>query len=329
MHARFVGPTSDQALEYLLTLDTSQQKGLIFVGPKRSGKGTIARVLRGLLGAHNCAGPTLGQLGRQFGLQGLIGKSAAIISDARLGGASDIQAISENLLRITGEDFVSVDRKGIPDWGGKLSTRFILMTNILPGIVDGGGAIGSRFIVLNFQRSFFGHEDLGLTDKLLSELPGILNWALEGLAALQAQGRFLQPSSGQSAVDDLIRKTTPLVGFMKDVLVRGENLWVAKDDLYSAYLTWCRDEGLKFMLSKANFFAELYAISDGEIRHYEPRSSGDTGGKRVKAVRGASLATTATDQTADPFRDYGDGMVLTQGVISGATGAGEVAFRDA
>jgi putative DNA primase/helicase len=42
---------------YLLTPDTRQQKILFLLGPKRSGKGTIARVLGELVGATNFAGP--------------------------------------------------------------------------------------------------------------------------------------------------------------------------------------------------------------------------------------------------------------------------------
>jgi hypothetical protein len=41
----------------------------------------------------------------------LIGKSLAIISDARLGGCMDAQVIVERLLAITGEDTLSIDRK--------------------------------------------------------------------------------------------------------------------------------------------------------------------------------------------------------------------------
>ena len=59
----------------------------MMVGPKRSGKGTIARVLRKLIGERNVAGPTLSSLGGPFGLQPLLGKSGAIISDARQGDA--------------------------------------------------------------------------------------------------------------------------------------------------------------------------------------------------------------------------------------------------
>ena len=47
---------------YCLTGDTSQQKMLLIVGPKRSGKGTLARVLAKLIGAGNVCGPTTSSL---------------------------------------------------------------------------------------------------------------------------------------------------------------------------------------------------------------------------------------------------------------------------
>lgn len=87
--------TLQEAFGYWLTTDTSQQKIFLLVGPKRSGKGTIARVLGGLLGKGNIAAPTLGSLGSNFGLAPLIGKPLAIISDARLSGRSDQAAIVE------------------------------------------------------------------------------------------------------------------------------------------------------------------------------------------------------------------------------------------
>ena len=83
----------------------------LLVGPKRSGKGTIARVLTGLLGMHNTAAPTLAGLTQNFGLQPLIGKPLAIISDARLGTRADNMIAVERLLSISGEDTLTIDRK--------------------------------------------------------------------------------------------------------------------------------------------------------------------------------------------------------------------------
>ena len=64
---------------------TDMHKILLLVGPLRGGKGTIARILKDLVGKGNYAGPTLGELGTNFGMAPLIGKPLAIVSDARLG----------------------------------------------------------------------------------------------------------------------------------------------------------------------------------------------------------------------------------------------------
>jgi len=140
----------------LLTPDTRHQKAFLMVGPKRSGKGTIARVLIALLGRENVAGPTLGSLGENFGLASLIGKPLAIISDARLGGRADAHTIAERLLAISGEDALSVARKFRADWIGQLPTRFLILSNELPRLTDSSGALAGRFVILMLRKSFYG-----------------------------------------------------------------------------------------------------------------------------------------------------------------------------
>ena len=49
--------TLQELFGLLLTGDTRHQKAFLLVGPIRSGKGTIARVLTALLGGDNVAGP--------------------------------------------------------------------------------------------------------------------------------------------------------------------------------------------------------------------------------------------------------------------------------
>ena len=62
---------------YLLAGGTALQKIFLLVGPPRSGKGTIGRILTGLLGSHNVAAPTLSGLATNFGLSPLVGKPLA------------------------------------------------------------------------------------------------------------------------------------------------------------------------------------------------------------------------------------------------------------
>jgi putative DNA primase/helicase len=138
---------------YCLTGDTRQQKAFLIVGPRRSGKGTIARILARLIGTDNTVAPTLAGIGTIFGIAPLIGKRVAIISDARLGGRADQHAIAERILSITGEDAITIDRKYSSAWTGQLQTRFVAISNELPRLADASGALASRFIVLLLTES--------------------------------------------------------------------------------------------------------------------------------------------------------------------------------
>jgi putative DNA primase/helicase len=139
---------------YVLSGDTRLQKIFLFVGPKRGGKGTIARVLTGLLGAHHVAAPTLASLATNFGLSPLIGKPLALVSDARLSMKADNKIVVERLLSISGEDSLTIDRKFREPWTGRLSSRFLILTNELPRLTDASGALVSRFIVFVLTKSF-------------------------------------------------------------------------------------------------------------------------------------------------------------------------------
>src|SRR5262249_4345319 len=144
---------------YALSPDTSQQKICFIVGPRRSGKGTIARVLTALVGRDSVVNPTLASLQTTFGLAPRIGTLLPSLTDAPLGGRTDQAAITERLLSISGEDGMTIDRKPIAAWTGRLPTRFTILTNELPRITDASGALVGRLIVLVLTESFFGRED--------------------------------------------------------------------------------------------------------------------------------------------------------------------------
>lgn len=224
-----------------LTPDTTQQKMLLILGPKRSGKGTIARVWRYLVGPENMSSPTLASLGQHFGLASLIGKRLAIISDARLGGRADLAAIAETMLRVSGEDALDVPRKFLPDWNGHIGVRFVLLTNELPALLDASGALASRFVLLRLTRSFFGHEDRQLSTRLVAELPGILNWALDGLDRLRAHG-LIQPKSAQELVNQLEALASPIKAFISERCIVEPGAWVECSVLFDEWCRWCRDQ---------------------------------------------------------------------------------------
>ncbi len=269
---------------YLLTPDTSQQKALLLIGPKRSGKGTIARVLSHLIGTANVASPTLSSLTTNFGLWPLIGRQLATISDARLSGRADQAVVVERLLSITGEDFITVDRKNQVPLTLKLPTRFMLLANELPRLGDASGAIASRFIVLRLEQSFYGHEDHGLTERLLAELPAILLWAVGGWRALQERGRFDQPATAADLIDELSDLCSPISVFIRDRCLVQTGQQVDKAELFAAWRRWCDAEGRDHPGTKATFIRDVRASESG-VRTRKLGARGD----RRPVLEGISL----------------------------------------
>jgi len=271
---------------YLLTPDTRHQKILMMVGPKRSGRGTIARVLKALAGSSAVVNPTLGTLARPFGLAALIGKPIAVFPDARLSNRPDNAAIVECLLSISGEDDQTIDRKHLPAWTGRLPTRFVLISNELPRLKDVSGALVGRLIILRFTRSFYGQENLGLFDRLLPELPGILQWAITGWERLNRRGRFLQPRSAQELVATMDELASPIAAFLHDRCVIAPDGICSVASIYESWRTWCQEHGRNAVGDGHSFGRDLHAAIPG-LTTIRPR----TPSGRVRQYLGIRLRT--------------------------------------
>jgi putative DNA primase/helicase len=270
-----------------LVPDTSFQKIAGLIGPRRSGKGTIVRILKAMAGPDNVAGPTLGGLGTNFGLAPLIGKQVAIISDARLSGRTDQAVIVERLLSISGEDTLDIDRKYLPVWTGKLPIRFTFLSNEMPRLSDSSGALTGRFLVFRFTRSFYGQEDRGLTDLLLTELPGIALWAIEGWRRLCERGHFIQPPSGREMVENMEDLASPVGAFVREACEVGPGFSVTVDVLFECWKDWCKKQGRDQHGTKQTFGRDLSAAMP-EITMTRPRD----GDNRIRYYEGIKVSPT-------------------------------------
>ncbi len=275
---------------YVLSGRTDLQKMMLIIGPTRSGKGTIARILKALVGADNMAGPTLAGIATNFGLSTLVGKSLAIISDARLPHGST-EVVVERLLSISGEDTLDVDRKYKDLWTGRIPARFLILSNELPAFADASGAIANRLIVLTMVTSFLGKEDTTLDGDLNKELPGILNWSLDGLANLTKRGRFLEPASSAGAVATLSATVSPIKAFLAQCCTEGPEESVTTDLLWQAWRDWCDRSGRDRKGTRETFGRNLLAAIP-TLSQTRPLVNG----VKVRKYQGVSLGV-------DDFRD--------------------------
>ncbi|MFT3883592.1 MAG: phage/plasmid primase, P4 family [Gemmatales bacterium] len=244
---------------YLLTCDTRLHKMLMLIGPKRSGKGTILRILTQVVGEKSVVNPTLASLATQFGLAPLLGKSVAIVPDARLSNRADQAVVLERLLSISGEDAQTIDRKHRDPITCKLATRFVLASNELPRVLDTSGAFSGRLILLKLTHSFYGREDTELVNKLTPELPGIFQWALAGLIRLQARGCFIQPQSGLELTEELEDLVSPVGAFVREKCVIDPKATVEVGELYELWKEWCAEQGRQNPGPLQTFGRDLHA----------------------------------------------------------------------
>jgi putative DNA primase/helicase len=253
---------------YVISGLLNLHKILLMVGPTRGGKGVIARILTELVGRQNTAGPTLHSLGGDFGLAPLIGKSLAVISDARFVGKNG-QIVVERLLSISGEDTLTVNRKYKDQWTGKLPSRIHIISNELPKLGDASTAIVGRIVLLLTSRSWLGHEDFGLELALHAELPGILNWALDGLERLSSTNQFTRLASADEAITTMRDLASPVAAFAREKCEIGADKEVAVDVLYAAYKVWAEDNGHQ-KATKQSFGRDLRAAVPA-VRKTRPR----------------------------------------------------------
>ena len=270
---------------YVLSGRTDLHKMLMLIGVTRSGKSTITKVLDKLVGPTNCAWITAETLVSRFGMAQLVGKPLAVFADERMTVRGN-EAVGR-ILAITGEDAVPVEVKFKETYSARLPTRLMFCSNEVPTLPDAARAINNRMLSLHMDVSWLDNpnQDPSLVNKLLLELPGIFNWALEGLARLDDNsGRFSYARSADRVGELLQAGASPLREFVDEHCALAPENTVAKEDLYGEWKVWAeangRNPGSSADFGKKIFAAFGRAITNGKV--------GPRGGQRP-AYRGIAL----------------------------------------
>lgn len=261
-------PNSILALQewfgYIISGMTKFQKGLYLHGPKRSGKGTIGKLLMALVGTENSAGPTINSLTTNFGLAPLIGKSLAVVDDARWTNIRNISEVVERLLTLISNGYITVDVKYKPLQQCRLDARFLIMSNDLPNVKEVSDAFIRRFIYLETTKSWFDKEDIDLEEKLKKELPGIFNWALIGLTRLLENGKFTIPERMAASIMEISCQASPVSAFINQLYDVGGYNEIPFRDVYALYCKWSLDNNIR-KLSTVQFSRQLKVAYSGQV----------------------------------------------------------------
>jgi putative DNA primase/helicase len=252
-----------QMFGYLITSETRHQKIFYLRGISNSGKSTMMRVLDALIGERNICNPTIADLADKNTLNDMTASTLAKITDMNTDNAAHLSEAASNLNRISGEDPVHVFRKFKSGINVKMRVRFLMAGNQFPNFKEHATALARRLLVVPFSVSFEQNADPDLSAKLIAELPGILNWALDGLDALRTAGRFIEPAASKRAKQEILNSGDPIRSFVTDECELGPEFSCLKDDLFARYRLHCQTIGVSHALAKPKFIASLKTAYNG------------------------------------------------------------------
>lgn len=242
---------------YFLSGATSEQKLFIFFGSGRNGKTTLIEIMRKLLGGYAVNIPVEALMSKDMPS---MSNDIVRLRGARLATCGEVEIgkkLAESQAKLlTGGDTVTARALYSESIEFQNKAKIIMGTNHLPGVRGQELGIYRRFDITPFTVTIPNEKvDKKLFEKLMAEMPGILNWALEGFSKWQQQG-LGEPLEVKQAVEAYKISQDPIANFINEYCDMGPSLTVAAARLYPAYSEWCRDNN-EYQLSQRKFGTAL------------------------------------------------------------------------
>ena len=260
---------------YCLCGSTREQCMFFLYGDGANGKSTFLETLAKMLGDYcmNAQADTIASTRSR--------SSGAARSDvARLKGARFVTleegdqgaTLDEGLVKqMTGGNTITARFQYGKEFEFRPEFKLVEATNHLPKIHGTDVGIWRRIRLVPFTQSIPEEkQDILLPQKLEAELPGILNWALDGLqkwlANSQGGRRHGLPACAavDSAVSAYKQDQDRIAAFLADCTEPAEGSTVQASVLFRTYLNWCSENNEKWRMANKQFGMEVK-------KHYEIR----------------------------------------------------------
>ena len=224
---------------YTFLHDCRYQTALFWIGGGANGKTTLAQIISSL--HRKVISLQLNAL-EGFQLAQLIDASLVVVDETP-------QRINEQKFKtLVSGGPCPVDRKYRDQITFHPSAKWIILGNSAPAISDQSHGFWRRFPVVPFKQQFSAEEqDPELVSKITErEMPGVLNWAVEGLVRLIKRRRFPTMSAAmEEAQDECKQETNSVLSWWRDNrVVFDENFETPRDEIYTDYKKWCADNGM-------------------------------------------------------------------------------------
>jgi P4 family phage/plasmid primase-like protien len=243
------------------------QRILILTGTAGGGKGTFIRVLTGVIGQINLAALRTQLLGERFELGRFLGKTLLYGADVPENFLN--QRGASVLKSLTGYDPVTLEFKNSnesPSITCKFNVIVTCNSRLTVQLEGDTNAWRRRLAIIEYHKPKPEKVIADLDKQILTgEASGVLNWMLDGLDKLRADGWQLNlTGQQQKRVDNLLLESEGHAVFVRECLARDTEGQLTVPDCFSAYVEFCNQHGWTALTK--NKFGSL--IGDVVVRQF-------------------------------------------------------------
>lgn len=272
-----------ELIGYSLCSHTRFEQFVILIGRGANGKSVVLEIIRALLGSDNVSAVQPSQFSNRFQRAHLHLKLANIVTEIAEGAEiadAELKAI------VSGEAITAEDKHKPPFELTPFSTLWI-GTNHMPHTRDFSSAMFRRATILHFNRTFVAGEnaDPFLRDRLVQELPGILNLALWAYAGVLKRGKFTEPSSSITAKREWRLQADQVAQFLEEACELSPDGRITSAALYAGYNSWAQASGIGRRLNHKNFTQRLERLGYAKMK-------GIGGRREIAGIKHVNLANT-------------------------------------
>jgi putative DNA primase/helicase len=245
---------------YCLTGSVQEQKFVFFHGGGSNGKSTFLETIKFLFGGYAQGAPDklimtnprgndhANEVARLPGVRFLLGCEVG-----------ETAKLNEELVKaIVSGDTVTGEPKFCTSFDFKSSAKLNLFGNHRPIVSGTDHGFWRKILLVPWPVKIQDSEkDKTLPDRLKLELPGILNWCLEGLADWRDRG-LSQPRCIDAATAEYRSDSDLLGDFLTDHIdTAADGCRLTKPEVYKRYREWAEEGGIRMLWSSKTFNAKM------------------------------------------------------------------------
>lgn len=287
-----------KAAGYALTGDTMHECLFIFFGAtSRNGKSTLLETISAMMGDYAAtANPETftkkdkrNDNGPSEDIARLAGVRFVTVSEPPRGMELNAALVKS----LTGRDTIKARRLYESSFEYVPQFKLFFNSNHRPRVDDMTVFESERIKMIPFGVHFGkDRRDPYLKNRLQTpeSLSGVLNWCIEGLQAIRAEG-FKEPPAVVQATDEYRRKMDKLAQFLDEKAELNPAFEVTLEALHTAFVNWCYASGL--MSVSVPKFKELLEERQIFTKRKRPAGSGRAGRQQVYVLGVRLLPETA------------------------------------